>query len=52
VSPIAETQVPGTSAEHANLGCYEGVGSSENSPGEQVLDFGQQYSRGAITCEK
>ena len=34
----------------ANLGCYEGVGKF-NRPTEQILDYGQNYSRGAITCE-
>ena len=34
----------------ANLRCYEGA-SKFNRPGEQTLDYGQKYSRGAITCE-
>jgi hypothetical protein len=34
----------------AVLGCYEGV-SKFNRPAEQSLDYGQKYSRGAITCE-
>jgi len=34
----------------ANLGCYEGA-SKFNSAGGQTLDYGQKYSRGAITCE-
>jgi hypothetical protein len=33
----------------ANLGCYEGA-SQFNRPGDQTLDYGQKYSRGAITC--
>jgi hypothetical protein len=34
----------------ANLGCYEGAGKF-SSPGGQILDYGQEDSRGAITCE-
>ena len=32
-----------------NLGCYEG-GSKFDTPGLETLDYGQTYSRGAITC--
>ena len=37
-------------AEPANLGCYEGA-SEFNAPGLKTLDYGQTFSRGAITCE-
>jgi hypothetical protein len=34
-----------------NLGCYEGVGEFKYpEPDRQTLDYGQTYSRGAITC--
>jgi hypothetical protein len=36
-------------AKPAKLGCYEGV-SKFTSPGLKTLDYGQTYSRGAITC--
>jgi hypothetical protein len=37
-------------AKPANLGCYEGA-SKFGRPGLKTLDYGQTYSRGAITCE-
>ena len=37
-------------AKPANLGCYEGA-SKFDAPGLKTLDYGQTYSRGAITCE-
>ena len=33
----------------AGLGCYEGAGKF-NKPTEQVLGYGQKYSRGVSTC--
>jgi hypothetical protein len=34
-----------------HLGCYEGVGQFKYpDPDQQTLDYGQTYSRGAITC--
>jgi hypothetical protein len=33
-----------------NLGCYEGV-SNFDTPGLKTLDYGQTFSRGAITCD-
>jgi hypothetical protein len=36
----------------AMLGCYEGSGNFKYpKPSQQTLEYGQQYSRGAITCE-
>ncbi|WP_164478720.1 hypothetical protein [Mycolicibacterium stellerae] len=37
-------------AKPANLGCYEGA-SKFDAPGLKTLDYGQTYSRGAITCD-
>ena len=37
-------------AKPANLGCYEGA-SKFNAPGLKTLDYGQTYSRGAMTCD-
>lgn len=36
-------------AKPANLGCYEGV-SSFVGHGQTTLDYGQTFSRGAMTC--
>ncbi|MGX9790104.1 hypothetical protein [Mycobacterium sp. MMS18-G62] len=37
-------------AKPANLGCYEGV-SKFDGPDMETLDYGQSYSRGAMTCD-
>lgn len=37
-------------AKPANLGCYEGV-SSFNGLSSKTLDYGQTFSRGAMTCD-
>ena len=37
-------------AKPANLGCYEGAGKF-NALGLKTLDYGQTYSRGAMTCD-